>query len=56
MAENVKKLMGADYGISTTGVAGPSEDEFGSAVQHGLESHLKNRLKLIFLFRKSISY
>lgn len=32
MAENVKKLMEADYGISTTGVAGPSEDEFGSAV------------------------
>lgn len=32
MAENVKKLMEADYGISTTGVAGPIEDEFGSGV------------------------
>ena len=32
MAEGVRAITGADYGISVTGVAGPDSDERGNAV------------------------
>ena len=32
MAEGVRSITGADYGISVTGVAGPDSDERGNAV------------------------
>ena len=32
MAEGVRAVTGADYGISVTGVAGPDSDERGNAV------------------------
>lgn len=32
MAEGVRRITGADYGISVTGVAGPDSDERGNAV------------------------
>lgn len=32
MAENIKRLTGSDYAISTTGVAGPNTDEFNNPV------------------------
>lgn len=32
MAEGVRALMGADYGLSTTGIAGPGSDEFDRPV------------------------
>ena len=32
MAEGVRALLGSDYGISSTGVAGPNSDDFGNPV------------------------
>ena len=32
MAEGVRRITGADYGVSVTGVAGPDSDERGNAV------------------------
>lgn len=32
MAEGVRRLMGSDYGISSTGVAGPNSDDFHNPV------------------------
>ncbi len=32
MAEGVRALMGSDYGISSTGVAGPGSDDFNNPV------------------------
>ena len=32
MAEGVRALLGSDYGLSTTGVAGPDSDDFGNPV------------------------
>lgn len=32
MAEGVRTLMGTDFGLSTTGVAGPGSDELGNPV------------------------
>ncbi|MBR4131860.1 MAG: CinA family protein [Oscillospiraceae bacterium] len=32
MAEGVRTLMGSDYGLSSTGVAGPDSDDFGNPV------------------------
>jgi len=32
MAENARRIAGADFGLSTTGVAGPDKDERGNEV------------------------
>ena len=32
MAQGVRALLGSDYGLSTTGVAGPDSDDFGNPV------------------------
>ena len=32
MAEGVRRLMGSDYGVSSTGVAGPNSDDFNNPV------------------------